>query len=369
MRPETLLFSCSIGLATTPLSAETAQDRYALAWVRGSGAEDCPSATELQREVDRRVGRAVFDPAAARSIEVAVRRDEPSVAGTASSRRSEIHVRNGDGIIMGQRALSSDEPDCRSLFSSTALAIALLVDPEATERREGHAEQSAATTMPGARVAQPAAANGEVAAPAIARRTAVAAPPPTQEEPRVTEPTATSAKPQAAERFAQLGVNALETTSILPRTALGVSIALRVWESTNVGWSLSTLYVPSQEAPSVDDASVAVGLSAIQPAVMLGYAPSASVRAVVDLGGTLGALHYAARGGSTIGTNERWFLAARAELGLQLELSSRVFAEAGAAGSVPILRARMVDERQRSVLFLQPAIGAMGRIGVGIRIP
>src|SRR5215216_5932413 len=53
--------------AATPLT-------YALAWVRAEGAEQCPTGRAVMTEVERRVGRPVFDAEAERSFEVEVTR-------------------------------------------------------------------------------------------------------------------------------------------------------------------------------------------------------------------------------------------------------------------------------------------------------
>jgi hypothetical protein len=360
-----------------PLSAQTSANRYALAWVRGAGAEDCPSATELQRDVEQRIGHRVFDSSAALSIEVSVRRDETN---SIPIRRTEIHVRDEQGHAVGERTLASSESDCRSLFSSTALAIALLVDPEATEDRQpavlGAVQVPRQATIQAAPVAPPApktapfAANHESAVSNAAQVHQVdVSPTGTQEQP---PSSAVSERPPGAptnRRQAQIAASAVGAFSILPRTALGVAIDMRAWELPTVGWSLSALYLPSQPGETRNAASVRVGLFALQPALMLGYATSERWRIAIDLGGSIGSLHYAAIGGSTLGSSESLWLAARAEASLQLMLGNAAFLGLGWAALLPVTRARMTNSDRRSVLYLQPGIGACGRIGLGIRFP
>ena len=63
--------------ASAPALAEAAATpppSYALSWVRAEGAEACPAAAVLAGEVERRLGRSVFDVKAERSIEVDVMR-------------------------------------------------------------------------------------------------------------------------------------------------------------------------------------------------------------------------------------------------------------------------------------------------------
>jgi len=60
--------------STTASGAAFAPPTYALSWVRAEGAEECPNGHALASEVERRLGRAVFDVAAERSLEVEVTR-------------------------------------------------------------------------------------------------------------------------------------------------------------------------------------------------------------------------------------------------------------------------------------------------------
>src|SRR5690348_9738847 len=101
-----------IGCLGSPLlAAETAQAAepppeamlYALSWVRAEGAEQCPAGRALQSEVERRLGRPVFDANAARSFEV-------EVARLGGRYHSEVFVRDETGHTVGHRSLQSDEP-------------------------------------------------------------------------------------------------------------------------------------------------------------------------------------------------------------------------------------------------------------------
>ena len=100
---------------------------YALSWVRAEGAEDCPTGRVVAAEVERRLGRAVFDVNAERSFEVEVTR-------FGKTYRSDVFVRDAAGKTVGHRLLQSDEPGCSPLVNATSLAIALVIDPEAATR-------------------------------------------------------------------------------------------------------------------------------------------------------------------------------------------------------------------------------------------
>ncbi len=92
--------------------------------MRAEGAEECPSARVVVTEVERRLGRPVFNAAAERSFEVEVTR-------FGKTYRSDVFVRDLDGHTIWHRLLQSDEPGCSALVNATALAIALVIDPEA----------------------------------------------------------------------------------------------------------------------------------------------------------------------------------------------------------------------------------------------
>ena len=96
-------------------------------WVRGRGADTCPSRREIADQIAERLGRSPFTEGAARSIDAVVTRSE---AGW----RAEIYVREQDGAPAGARELTSEAPDCGPLASACVLAIALAIDPEAVTR-------------------------------------------------------------------------------------------------------------------------------------------------------------------------------------------------------------------------------------------
>ncbi|HYP90593.1 MAG TPA: hypothetical protein VEQ59_20625, partial [Polyangiaceae bacterium] len=86
---------------------------YALSWVRAEGAEACPNGRALMTEVERRLGRSVFDAASERAFEVEVTR-------FGNTYRSDVFVRDAEGHALGHRTLQSDEPGCAALLSATA---------------------------------------------------------------------------------------------------------------------------------------------------------------------------------------------------------------------------------------------------------
>lgn len=98
-----------------------------LGWARLDGAEDCIGTQELAQAVDKLLGRSVFvSPSAA---ELAVEgRVEKKADG--SGFRAVLSVANVSGESLGTRELET-EGACSGLNESVALAIALMVDPDA----------------------------------------------------------------------------------------------------------------------------------------------------------------------------------------------------------------------------------------------
>jgi hypothetical protein len=103
-----------------------------LSWVELPGAESCAGATSLAREVEQRLGRhALVSPSQADlSIEGRAERSNDS------RWRAVIELRDSHGLLLGTRELATDGPDCGPLMDSTALAVALMVDPNASVRSD-----------------------------------------------------------------------------------------------------------------------------------------------------------------------------------------------------------------------------------------
>lgn len=379
----------SIATPAWAQSLDAGQRRYSLAWVRGAGAEDCPPAAELQREVEQRIGRPLFDIAAPQSIEASVQRDDH---GASPTRRSEIHVRDSDGTSIGERTLTSTEVDCRSLFSSTALAIALLVDPDAAALRAPRAGTATPFAALNAKFGTPypnatpgngqpstaqfaAAQNQPNAAYARTPNVEVATNQPNAKDSpksKVAEP-APAALAHGAEnsgRFAQLSASSVVGIALLPTTEIGAAIGMRAWETPTIGFGLSAFYLPMGKGESRGNSSVAVGLTAFQAALMLELLSSDHVRLLAELGPSVGALQVTVRGSPATGPSECWFVAARSELSAQLKLSTKTHIELALAGLLPLVRNRLVDTSSaQSELFRQSSISAVGRIGIGIQFP
>lgn len=127
------LFAVQASAQTAPI----APPMMRLEWVRGAGAERCPSTPVIARAVEARIGRPLFAMDAPQSVEVSIQRaaQQWSVA---------IFLRDRDGALLGSRALSSEQPDCEAVASSVIFSIALAIDPEAALRPQSQTASSTA---------------------------------------------------------------------------------------------------------------------------------------------------------------------------------------------------------------------------------
>ncbi len=119
-----LAAALSLGLLSPAARADTG-DTFRFAWVRGEGAESCPSERAMAERVTARLGRDPFDDAAPRVIEGSVRH-----AGGQWS--LELRVRDENGALLGERSLGSSGDDCTSLAEAGTLAVVLTIDPNAS---------------------------------------------------------------------------------------------------------------------------------------------------------------------------------------------------------------------------------------------
>jgi hypothetical protein len=97
-----------------------------LSWVQLPGAEACGGAAAIAKAVEQHLGRAALvSPAQAEfSIEGRAERDGEHY-------RAVLVLRDSGGAQLGMRELESDVAECAELRENVALAVALMIDPEA----------------------------------------------------------------------------------------------------------------------------------------------------------------------------------------------------------------------------------------------
>jgi hypothetical protein len=360
--------ACVLGLATTARAESTgeAPNSYALAWVRDAEAGSCPAGREFADEVTRRLGHSPFDQRAERAIEIRVEH-----AGTTFT--SHVYVRDRDGLVVGQRVLSSPD-DCKALFSATALAVALLIDPE----RALHADAGATRAVARFEVPEPPAppAPPEPTTPAPAASRVAGA------RPRAVDTTPTpTPRGDAGEALAQAAVAA----GVVPGVAPGAELFVRKRLGERTGVALSALYLGSGEA-SVGATTLEVGLTTFGLSAELDlFAASPTFSAGIDVGAKAGALRTSVRiapesGGTSVVPSDPgdfFFAALDAGLHARIGVASAVVLEARALALLPLVRRSLEVTSAPSFggtppntpVWTQPVLGGLGTLGLGVPFP
>ncbi len=339
----------TLGAVLTSLTATargeelTAAPTYALSWVRAEGAEECPPGRVLIAEVERRLGRAVFDAGAARTFEVEVTR-------FGARYRSDVFVRDVDGRALGHRNLQSDEPGCEALLNATALAIALVIDPEAAAREPA-----------------PTASTGAFEPPPTPPAAPLPAPPPAP-PPAPSPGVLTPSRPPPIERpydAIEMAVRAELSAGLLPSPSPGLQLEFRAQPRGGWGFALGGAYA----APQISTrgiGSVEVGLTRASVLATWEAARSDRFRLLLAAGPTVGAFHVAVRSPAPVtAPGDYWFGAAQLALGLQLLMTKALFAEAGASGFVPFRRQQFLVRGQAEPVWSQSWVSSAFFFGVG----
>jgi hypothetical protein len=319
---------------------------YALSFVRGPGAESCPSRQDLEREVSTRLGRSPFDSIAPRSIEILTER-------TPEGHRSVVSVIDRDGKVIGRRVLQDDEPTCAAIFSATALAVALLIDPEAALSRDARANESVASFE----VDEPNRP------PAPPPSLTPAAPPPT------TAPAEVIVKPPPAPArvvpVAVVGADAAVAVGFVPAVSPAVGIFGAGTLSAPWGLSLSALYV-SNASVSEGDKTLNVSLTSFGAALTLAVVSKRSFRLVPDLGVIVGALHVAVLGGQPLDAGDHAYYGLGFGLRAEATVINGLFLTLRAAGAVPLVRRGLSEsDAPTAPIWRQPPVAGLASLGAG----
>lgn len=328
----------------------SAPPTYALSWVRAEGAEACPPAAVLAAEVERRLGRPVFDTKAERSIEVDVMR-------FGERYRSDVYVRDAAGHALGHRQLESDEPGCGALLSATALAVALVIDPEAASR-----EPAAA---PAAASFEPAPAPPAPAPPAPA--------PPVEITPAKTGPVAPRPEVDVFAsriRIADIALGATYSLGLVPQATAGAELLVAARPGRHWGFALSADYVPSRTvAQGIGSLDVGLTRGSALLTYDVGYQPG-STRLWLGFGPSAGAFHVGVRAPSPVtDSGDFAFIALEARANLEMCISGRFFVHLAAAGLVPARRQEFLVRKQPEPVWRQPALAGSAFLGLGMSFP
>lgn len=324
-------------------AAEPAPPSYALSWARGEGAEACPPARALAADVERRLGRKVFDPASELAFEVQVTR-------SAGRYRSDVFVRDERGGSVGHRALESDEPGCAAVFDATALAIALVIDPEAASRPAGATQAVAAFDAP----VPPAVAAPAPVLPPPAAPPARAVPPAPPAEPRV--PTSVSLRTELS-------------SSLVPGVSTGVALAFTARPGERFGLAVSGAYTAPRTARD-GGGEYDIGLTRAGLALTFDAARSRQVRLALSGGISVGAFHVGVLEPTPVlDPGDFPFLALELGALLQVSITKGFFIELGGLGQLNALRQEFLVSGETEPVWKQSVLSGAGFLGLGVAFP
>jgi hypothetical protein len=220
--------------------------------------------------VSGRLGRDPFGSPGRLTIEAVASRDgEAWVA--------KIYARERGGAAIGSRTLRSEAASCASLVDAAALAIALVIDPEAVERTE-RARAARAETAGGA---EPSAS---------APTPAPAATPRVSPQPQVAQP-ATPAPTEPAQRASGwVDVRAAGDFGLLPEgLAPGLGMIVDLPIAGALGARAGLTYWPERETAAADG-RFAFGLSAAALGACAPFLPRGALGVALCAAGTRGAV-------------------------------------------------------------------------------
>ncbi len=346
-RSSTLVAVAAFSLCAHAQSADMGKTA-SLSWTRLEGAQGCVGTGDLARAVETLVGHSVFVSAAQAELSIEGR-VEPRAGG---GFRAVVSVSSKEGKPLGSRELSTEEANCRALDEPVALAIALMVDPDA-----------ALGPKPAAEPEQPPAAPVRQAeTKVIEKQVPVYVPVP------VEQPAPKPRPSWQGDVFAAMAVGA----GYLPNLHLaGVA-----------GASLQPPYFVPLEAvisvllPQEKSAARGAAVSFFLARLGLFLCPLSTrgeILAARLCGGAEGGVITAAGEGfdaDDAGVRAQLGVAARARLSARI-VGPLAFAGAVAA-SVPLRRERFVYHEASGAeteLFRVPAFGAQGELGFELRFP
>jgi hypothetical protein len=329
--------ACALAASTALAEPET----VSLAWVRGPGAEACPSQSAVVRQITSRLGRSPFASDAERSIDAYVSHAE---AGW----RAEIYVRDRDGKLAGARVLTSEAADCGAIESATVLALALAIDPEGALRAPDPAPVLAPDPAP---IVVPPA-------PAVTPRPAPL--------PITHAPFAAADPPSIGLGGSGVALRGAVGLGLLPRAAAGVSLAAHAAITRSWAITAEALWMP--EVAAADD-RFAFGLSAVALGACVGVARSSSVDLAACGAIWAGALHAVVRDLPPTEPGDRAWAAASVTPRLRLRLAPRLHLELGAQVLVPLIRQPFTVTGWAEPVFQQTPIAVLPFAGLGVNFP
>jgi len=313
-----------------------------LSWVELRGAESCGGAVLVAHLVEERLGRhALVAPSqASLSLEGWVEHSEIS-----PSWRAVVVVRDSDGQVLGSREIVSDASTCAELRESVVLAVALMIDPNAS-------------SVPAAPMATPRTPEPTIhaAAPDTPCSQAVSKPQP---------PGRWRVESDAGPELAY---------GVLPSPAFGISAGLTLalpglWRARASAAALSPQTLSIGGGASAQLTAAYGGLLVCRAALEDARRQSLELCGGAMLG-SLSATGTGFSGNSNGDTN--WFVDLVGAASWVLPIAGPLAARLGATvGIAPIRNRVMYDDstRSRESAYVEPLVNAMADVGVALALP
>ncbi len=317
-----------------------------LSWTRLEGAQGCIGTRDLARAVEAILGHPVF---------VSASQAELSIEGRAESRpgggfRVVLSASNRSGELLGSRELSTDERDCGAINEPVALAIALMVDPDAALSSEPSAEPK---PPPPVREPEPKV---------IEKRVPVYVPV------RVEQPAPKTLPIWQGDLFAAVAVGA----GYLPRPSVAAVAGASLEAPHFVPLEATlTVFLP-QEQKAARGATVSFFLARGGLLVCPLAKRGETFVARLCGGAEAGLITAAGEGFDADGAGVRGQLALSARARLSARIVGPLAVTGAAAASAPLGRERFVYHEATGAkveLFRVPAFGAQGELGLELRFP
>jgi hypothetical protein len=317
-----------------------------LEWARAEGAESCPSAAEVRRDLATRLGRDPFTPSASMSIEVMLTR-------TANEQewRASLVVRAADGRTTGTRSLASTAPDCAPLAAATTLAVALSIDPDAKLA-------PAAARSPLVAIPTPPAPREE--APA---RSTAEAPPSTPSRPPAAADTVASPKEREKNVNVSVALRGGAALGVLPNIAPALGVAAGVDLRPRFEIHAGTWWLPEQRT---DDGQFGFGLTGLSAGACYHALDGRGPFRVSGCADAIaGAIHAVVYELTPSHPGDRLWVALEPGVRVQIALVKPLSVELGAAMLVPLGRYTFTVGGRDASAFESATVGGIGHVGVG----
>ncbi len=335
-----LTLAVTVALAVFARDAVAQVPRTASLRVLDGGPDDCPDSGALTAEVRRRLGREGFDEASSRRI--VVRFD----AGGRARRTARLVLRE-TGERDAVRTIAQPGPTCEGLADAVALAVVLLIDPDAALRPPPPPVPPPATPAPVCPV---------VECPACAACPAPTPPPASPPPPRL--PPAPPVLPL------WLRVSGGSSYGLDPSPSVAVGLSLDVALSRRWGVQVGALLVPSHRT---DDGVVGVGRTFARVGACHDWSPG-PWRMGLCAGAMGGAVHLAALSLQPVDPGDRFWAGLWFDGHVHIALGRYLALGLQARGVVPVLGWAARIEGRREPSFEPTPLAFEGDLTLGVRL-